>query len=237
MGIFARELYKILYDHRNDDFSHLGGQKPRTDPIWWPLRRLAISREALNRLKSAAFSDEKRATLNPSDLEYLMEQLNLNPQERARLKAALLAQGVEIFLYDRMSEAESVTIVDITELIYKRLLERFEHPLDRVRGTAVKGELTNDQRTDLALTLADRVGDLILAAREARERSAHAEAHFWQRLILTGYQEIADLLRSVVPTLADKFEQFAQGASEAPLDASPERVEPADENADSDESD
>src|SRR5262249_4776118 len=125
--------------HQMDDYSHLGGQAARSDPIWYPLRRLAIAPAVISRLKEAAGTDEKSATLNPGDLECVMEELHVDFEEQARLRAALLAQGVETFLRERMTPEERFVAQEITEVIYSRLLEQFEGIYAKVRSAEAEG--------------------------------------------------------------------------------------------------
>lgn len=236
MGIFAKVLHQVLTNHQFDDYSDiLGGQRPKTDPIWHPLRRLAIAPAVIDRLKKAAFSDNKRATLNPSDLEYTMQQLHFNEKEKAQLRAALLAQGVEIFLYDRMTAQESAVIAEITTLIYNRLLERFEKPFDQVKEPGFRQPMSRDQREELALSLTDRIGAFIAAAKLAREKKAREELLFWQQLIKAGYQEIAELLRPIDPVAAETYKKFARATPEELLDTSPARDQSSDGSTPSEE--
>lgn len=208
MGIFAQVLQEILIDYRDRGYPYLHEQAPRSDPIWYPLRRLAIAPEVINRLKQAAISDEKRATLNPGDLDYLIEQLHLRPEESAKLRAALLAQGVEIFLRDRMTEDETGTIVEITKVIYDRLLGSFEDVYEKVRGVDMNTDtLGRDAAIEVALVLADRVGMMVMAMDAARARNAVSEEHFWRRVALAGYREIITLIAPVEPALATVFQE------------------------------
>jgi hypothetical protein len=209
MGIFARVLQEILVAHQESDYSHLGGVAPRTDPIWYPLRRCAIAPEVISRLKEAANSDEKRATLNPDDLEYAAEQLQFTPEERVRLRAALLAQGVEIFLRDRMPPGEERITTEIASHIYTRLLTQFEPVYEKVRGDTAMAPVSRDEVIEAALALADRADALLQAAEEARARNRAIETRFWARMALAGYEEIARLVRPVEPALADGFDQIA----------------------------
>lgn len=207
MGIFARVLQDILIAHVDTDYSHLGGFA-RTDPIWHPLRRLGIAPETINRLKDAATSDDKRATLNPSDLEYAVEQLRFTPEEYAQLRAALLAQGVEIFLRERMTLAETRTTREITEAVYQQLLRQFEPVYDSVRDPMAYAA-SSDVTLDEALDLADSAGMLAQAAITARVRNQTIRAAFWGHIAGTAYDEIAHMVRSVEPALAEEFERMA----------------------------
>ncbi|MGH2516002.1 MAG: hypothetical protein ACRDHP_10140, partial [Ktedonobacterales bacterium] len=134
MGIFARVLQEVLTAHQDTDYSHLGGYSPRTDPLWHPLRRMAIPPEVINRLKAAAASENRRATLNPDDLDYVSDQLGFTLEERRKLQAALLAQGVEMFLHDRMAEENSDTVAEIAHQVYAQMLTSFQSAYNKVRG-------------------------------------------------------------------------------------------------------
>jgi hypothetical protein len=226
MGIFAKVLQEVLTAHQSDDFGFPERQKPKSDPIWHPLRRLAIAPAVVDRLKKAADSNNKRATLNPSDLDEAMRRLKFSDKEKAQLRAALLAQGVEMFLFDRMSDQESAVITKITEIVYNLLLERFDEPFHQIKEPKFRKPMSPDQRAELALSLADRIGTFIAAAKLAKEKKAQEELLFWQRLIQAGYQEIANLLRPIDPDAAAKFEKFAHATPEELLNNSPERDQP-----------
>jgi hypothetical protein len=206
MGIFARVLEEILIAHQDTDYSYLGGATARGDPVWHPLRRLAIAPEVISRLKQAAESDDRRATLNPDDLEYAMEQLRFTPQERARLRVALLAQGVEIFMRDRMTDEQEPIAAEIAETVYSSVLQRYEPIYERVRAVPVPtgGYLTLED----VLALADRASGLIQAASAAGARNDGTQARFWRQLAAAAYEEIAQLTRPLEPELADEYDRL-----------------------------
>lgn len=160
MGIFARVLKQVLIAHEDDDLSRLGGVAARTDPIWYPLRRLAINPAVIARLKEAAEADDKHATLSPDDLEYLMEQLHLSPQERAHLRAALMAQGVESLVQARLASAGSPTDTSVAATVYAQLLEHYDPNYDRVRGSL-------SEETSSASTAPGLYDDLLALLSEA----------------------------------------------------------------------
>ena len=200
MGIFARVLYDVLEAHQNTDYSYLGGQDARNDPIWHPLRRLAIAPEVISRLKGAAISIEKRATLNPDDFAYVCERLGFTADERIRLRAALLAQGVEIFLRDRMAFAEADAATAITDLVYKQLLERFEEPFHQVRGG--ENPFLRGDELEGALALVDRANTFRQAGLLAEESGIAEEAAFWQAVASTAYDTALAVLQPIQPELA-----------------------------------
>jgi hypothetical protein len=210
MGIFARILQDILVAHQESDYSHLGGVAPRTDPIWHPLRRCAIAPEVISRLKEAANSDEKRATLNPDDLEYVADQLHFTPEELARLRAALLAQGVEIFLRDRMAPGDERVTVEIASHLYNRLLAQYEPVYEKVRGETAVDPRSPVEVIEAALALADRAGAMLQAAERARAGNRMVEMRFWQKTSLAAYEEIARLIRPIEPTLASDFDTITE---------------------------
>lgn len=207
MGIFARVLQEILAARQGSDYSYLGGQEARSDPVWYPLRRMAVPPEVISRLKKAAASDERHATLNPIYLNYLIADLRLSDEEQTKLRAALLAQGVEMFLQDRMAAEEQDAVIEITELIYDSLFEQFNSTYAKVRAFDPSDAAGRDRTIETALELADRVGELVLAAKAAEDRNALVEAQFWRRMAITGYQEVIALIRPVEPALADEFER------------------------------
>jgi hypothetical protein len=210
MGIFAQVLQEILRERQGADYSHLGGSSPRTDPVWYPLRRMAIAPEVINRLKAAATSDSRRATLNPDDLDYLSDQLGFSIEETRRLRAALLAQGVEIFLHDRLSEAEGDTTIEIAHQVYEQLLASFRVSYDKVRGDG-------DSVTplDRALALADRAASMAHAASCAAEKGAPDMQRFWLHAAAAGYEEVISRLSHIEPQLADDFSAPLKRAQEA----------------------
>lgn len=205
MGVFARVLQEVLEAHQDTDYSYLGGQEPRNDPIWHPLRRLAIAPEVISRLKAAAVSNDKRATLNPDDFAYVCDQLGFTPDEQVRLRAALLAQGVEMFLRDRMSLEEASAADAITDLVYRQLLERFEEPFHQVRGSDNPFILGDEMEG--ALRLIDRADYLRQAARFAEASGVKEEAVFWRTTSATAYDMALDMLEPVQPELAAEIRQ------------------------------
>lgn len=200
MGIFARVLQEVLEAHQDTDYSYLGGQDARTDPVWHPLRRLAIAPEVINRLKAAAVSNDKRATLNPDDFTYACDRLGFSPEERVRLRAALLAQGVEIFLRDRMSGAERDTIVEITQLIYHQLLDRFENAYNQIRGA--DNPFVRGDELEGMLGLVDRANYFRQATLLAKAEGIEEEAVFWQRVSDAAYDAALGMLAPIYPELA-----------------------------------
>lgn len=207
MGIFARVLFDVLVAHSETDYSYLGGQEPRNDPIWYPLRRLAIAPEVISRLKAASVSNDKRATLNPDDFAYVCDRLGFTTEERSKLRAALLAQGVEIFLRDRMSPEEAGAATEITNLVYGQLAERFAEAFHQVRGsdnTFLRGD-----ELEALLALVDRANDFRQAARIALASSVEQEASFWNAVSATAYNYIAAKLESIQPELAAEIRHYA----------------------------
>lgn len=101
MGTFARELADILAAHQGQDLGIWSGQGPRGDPVWYPLRRLAISSPLIHRLKRAAVNEREVAALSPADIQQLAQLLKLRPRELRRLRAALLAHAIEVCLMRR----------------------------------------------------------------------------------------------------------------------------------------
>lgn len=209
MGIFARVLQEVLEEHQETDYTYLGGQEPRSDPIWHPLRRLAIAPEVISRLKAAAVSSDKRATLNPDDFVYVCDQLDFSVDERVRLRAALLAQGVEMFLRDRMSVEEASAADTITDLVYKQLLERFEEPFHQVRGSENPFVLGDEMEG--ALRLIDRADSLRQAALLAEANGVREEAAFWRATSATAYDMALGMLEPVQPELAAEIRQKLAG--------------------------
>lgn len=200
MGVFARVLQEVLEAHQDTDYSYLGGQEPRNDPLWHPLRRLAIAPEVISRLKAAAISNDKRATLNPDDFAYVCEQLRFTASEQTKLRAALLAQGVEMFLRDRMSVEEASAADTITTLVYQQLLERFEEPFHQVRGN--ENPFAVGDEMEGALRLIDRANYLLQAARLAETNGVKEEAAFWRTTSATAYDMALGMLEPNHPDLA-----------------------------------
>lgn len=90
-NIFARELESILADHG------------------WTLGKLddhdiVYNREKVRRLQKSLTSPGHLATLNPDEMQRLIDFLHLDDLEQKRLQASLLATAVERTLLDRVDK-------------------------------------------------------------------------------------------------------------------------------------
>lgn len=188
MGIFARELKAILEAHRGDDLGVWEGQGPRTDPVWYPLRRLAIYAQQIKRLKLAAQSEAIGATLPPDDLERVAEVLHLTADEQRRLRAALLAQGVEMLLADRLSPAEYHVVRQATEATFAMLYRSDIPALRYVRQIALRQCVPLDDPYERAMAAFDRAGQAEWMAHFAAAAGHHDEAQDCVSRALAAYK-------------------------------------------------
>ncbi len=204
MGIFADVLYQTLCDHRDTDYSYLGGGPARKDPIWHPLRLVPVPPQVIQRLKEATHKPLITATLNAELLELTVTQLRFSEEEKTTLRAALLAQGAEMFLRARMKPEEQGIVNDIVGMLYSELRGRLQKLIGDVRGRSTMEGL------ELALTFFERAGEMSDAASVASKAGDHAMAFFWFKLARKAYEEALPLLRSHDPEFADEIARLIQ---------------------------
>lgn len=213
MGIFAGVLKQILQHHQNDpQFRNMA----RSDPLWYPLRAINVLPAVIERLKKAADSDQYHATLNPIDFENLLKTLNLKPEDKEtqHLQAALIAQGIEIFLTDRMKHVGYThqDASEIAEVVYDSLLAHFDTVYSRtkgVRGWGPQDQADQSAAVDAIMDLADQAAAMIQNMYDARLRQYASAERFWHTVALAAYREVIAQLRPLDPTLADQLQSFA----------------------------
>ncbi len=209
MGIFADVLFQTLSDHQRDDYSNLGGGPARGDPVWHLLRLVAVPSQVIQRLKMATHAPQRAATLNAALLEETARRLRFSDEEKLRLRAALLAQGAEVFLRDRMTPEEQPIINQITGVLYAELRGR----LQKFTGGVRSGESLLEG-LELALTFLERAGEMSDAATAAAAAGDHAMAIFWFKLARKAYEQALPLLRSHDPAFADEIARLIQSLPE-----------------------
>ncbi len=123
-NIFARELALILA-RRNLRLGHLDNRKDEHGPLVHP--------EKVRRLQRSLFTPKNLATLSPQELQRIVKAFDLNAEEEARLRAALLATAVEMLLMDRVDTHTALLAADET---FHTLLDalRQEPPLPGMSG-------------------------------------------------------------------------------------------------------
>jgi hypothetical protein len=105
-NIFARELEDIL--------------RARGMQLSYLYRVVGIHAEKVRRLQRSLASPKSFVMLNPDEIELLVENLHLMPEELQRLRAAILATAVERTLIDRIDQD---TALKAAELLYPMLLD------------------------------------------------------------------------------------------------------------------
>jgi len=206
MGLFAKELYRVLLAHRNDDYSHLPGGPARQDPIWHPLRLVPIEPPVIFRLKLAAEDPNKMAQLNAHSLAQTVERLGYSQEEYTRLRAALLAESVSVYLRNRMEPKEADIVNTITRTIHEALLTQLR-PITELMRSAADVEDT----MQVALTMVERAGELADAAEEAAREQNETMAVFWGRLARLAYEQARTLLQDDAPAFAEALTRLIDG--------------------------
>jgi len=156
----------------------------------------------IQRIKQAVRAPNKMAQLNARLLEETVKRLRFTSDEYTRLRAALLAESVSVYLRNRM-EPEETSIVDaITTSLHQELLGRLRPITERIRGDT----LTNG--TELALTFCERAGEMADAAEMASRQHQQATAVFWGKLARTAYEQAVPLLIDGAPEFASVVTQL-----------------------------
>jgi len=143
-NIFARELESILADHG------------------WTLGKLddhgiVYNREKVRRLQKSLNSPGHLATLNPDEMQRLIDFLHLDDLEQKRLQASLLATAVERTLLDRVDQDVAF---NASQDVFTILLEAMAADPTTISG--VKGGSTFIDDGDIVDdTAAGRVGYLL----------------------------------------------------------------------------
>jgi hypothetical protein len=182
-NIFARELESILAAH-GWELGHLDD------------RGVVYNREKVRRLQKSLISPGHLATLNPDEMQRLIDILQLDEFEQKRLRASLLATAVERTLLDRVNKDVAFTA---SQQVYAVLLGAMEE--DPTRITGIKGYSTfidegnalDDSVAGRVVYLLDRAILLLHIARGAPTRQAR----------LTNAQEANDVVTHVLRLLRE----------------------------------
>lgn len=189
-NIFARELESILTAH-GWELGHLDD------------RGVVYNREKVRRLQKSLTSPGHLATLNPDEMQRLIDILHLNEFEQKRLRASLLATAVERTLLDRVNKDVAFTA---SQQVYAVLLGAMEE--DPTRITGIKGYSTfidednalDDSVSGRVLYLLDRAILLLHIAREAPTRQARQ----------TNARESIDIVAHVLHLLRENSHESAE---------------------------
>lgn len=151
-NLFARELEDILAEH-NVRLSQLDDEK---DQFGAPLVHREKVRRLQRSLRVPAFT-----TLNPQELQRIIDTLQLTDEERTRLTAALLATSVQVMLTDRIDPSTALRAAEETFLVFLKILRTpraVSLALAQTRGgVAMTDESTEvDIRCEKALDALDR---------------------------------------------------------------------------------
>ena len=171
-NIFARELEDILAARRLR-LSHLDD------------RRVVYHREKVRRLQQSLASPRHLSTLNPEEMERLIDIMKLTESEQKRLNAALLATAVEMTLMDRI---DAETALMASNDVFHILLAAMNAQPEMVMATGIKGsaisnegDTSGDSRFIQALDLIDRATLALHASQQATTPQAqvtHAREAF-----------------------------------------------------------
>src|SRR5262249_3663984 len=113
-NLFARELEDILAT-RGLRLGHLDNRK---DEMGEPL----VHREKVRRLQRSLRTPKAFTVLSPYDLERIIRVLQITPQERLRIHAAMLATAVEVMLMDRINLEDAYAAAEqILPVLYQAL--------------------------------------------------------------------------------------------------------------------
>lgn len=214
MGIFAKILKEVLEDHVIDA-PLFGGQGPRTDPIWYPLRELAIHSQYISRIKASVIENDNTATLSSIDLEDLISSMQLNFDEQNKLRYALLAQGVQTYLLDRLKRSGGIDsnlqsqVANLAQDVYDILRKNFTNIQEYNDVARDAFELGDNGYLQIksALSLIDRAHAMAQAAQTAQSPDA---IRFWKMLAITAYRELANILEPVDITFSKMFQHWIE---------------------------
>lgn len=164
-NIFARELEAIL-KRRGLKLTHLDD------------RKIVFHREKVRRLQKSLFSPKSLTTLNPIEMERLIETMQLTDIEQKRLVSALLATAVEMTLMDRIDKEIALMAADE---VFKILFEAMKAQPDLIVTTKIKAgvmlendETVGDTHFSQALDVLDRATLSLHASKHATTLQAQA---------------------------------------------------------------
>jgi len=166
-NIFARELEIVLEAH-----SFRLGQLLS--------QRIVFSSQKINRLKHSLTSSAHLTTLNPEEMERLINIMQLDDLEQKRLNAALLATAVEMTLLDRIDPHTALMAADDVFRILFDALQVQPNVMVGVKAGTMMDEIEaiGDLAFTQALDLIDRATLTIHVSRNAGSIPARvARAH------------------------------------------------------------
>lgn len=156
-NIFARELALVL-----------GRHDMRLNSLYD--RKIVYFPEKVRRLQQSLDSPSRFPTLNPEELDRLIDALKLTSTEQNQLKAAIVAAAAERTLMDRVDQETALRAADeVFHIIFDEMEGQPNGGLKGIRGGAffVEPEIPDNPDLDAALDLIDR-------ATLALHASAHA---------------------------------------------------------------
>jgi hypothetical protein len=130
-NIFARELQDIMQAHGNA----LGVIDDRT----------AIHREKVRRLQKSLLTPKRFPLLSPNDLDMLIQEFELSPDEVIRLRAAVLATSVEATLMGRISQHDALRAA---EQVFEITLDSLRIEDNAFQSVRHGGEYTSQASPD-----------------------------------------------------------------------------------------
>lgn len=174
-NLFARELEDILAVHGRC----LGQLDDRT----------GIHREKVRRLRRSLEQPRSFPTLNPEEMDRVVDTFALSDDEVLHLRAAILATSVEALLMDRINQDDALRAA---EQIFPVILAALREQQDGTNGmSAIRGRgviIFEETDTDVALaaaleaidcaTLALHLSRHVAAQRERIERARQAQEGF-----------------------------------------------------------
>lgn len=168
-NIFAREL-EIILKARGLKLTHLDD------------RKIVFHREKVRRLQKSLLSPKSLTTLNPVEMERLIETMRLTDIEQKRLVSALLATAVEMTLMDRIDKEIALMAADE---VFKILFDAMKAQPDLIVTTRIKAgamldnnETNGDAYFSQALDVLDRATLSLHASKHATTSQAQiAHAH------------------------------------------------------------
>lgn len=182
-NIFARELEAIL-KRRGLKLTHLDD------------RKIVFHREKVRRLQKSLSSPKSLTTLNPIEMERLIETMQLTDIEQKRLVSALLATAVEMTLMDRIDKEIALMAADE---VFKILFDAMKAQPDLIVTTRIKAgimldndETTGDVHFSQALDVLDRATLSLHASKHATTIQAQA-VHAQEAL--ASFKRTIELLR------------------------------------------
>jgi len=197
-NIFARELESILAAH-GWTLGHLDD------------RDVVYNREKVRRLQKSLVSPGHLATLNPDEMQRLIDVLELNDLEQKRLQASLLATAVERTLLDRVDKDVAFNASQDVFTILLEAMAADPTTISGVKGGSTfidDGDVVDDTVAGRILYLLDRALLAIHIAREALTLQAR----------LLNAQEAVDIATRVLNLLreaGDKDEDWQHWQKEA----------------------